>query len=305
MDTLVLTDGEARVTLQARGAVTLDWRVPVGGRVVPLLATPPQGPDSGFMGAIVGRVANRIGGASYVHNGRRVVLEANDGTHQLHGGARGLWAVDWQMERLDARNALLRHMSPAGEGGFPGTVQFEVAVHLDGARLTYDLRAEADEETPISLAQHNYYALGGDGLRGHRLRLAADRVLERNAEGIMSGRILPVDGTPFDLREGRDLPDGPGAPGLLDDFLLFDEAREPGLPVADLIGPSGLRLRLWSDQPGAQVYTGQHLRGRPCAGVCLEPSGLPNAVNCPAFPSILLRPGQRYRQVLTVAVDQI
>lgn len=297
-----LEDGDVRVDVLSLGARLQDWRVPVNGqpRSVVLGHADPRAyrRDPVFLGAIVGRVANRIGGAAYVQGGRRVILKANDGLHQLHGGPDGLWAQDWTLDSDGPRALRLTHLSPAGAGGFPGRVAFCLDLHLAGARLTFDLQALPDEETPLSLAQHNYYSLGP----GTRLRLAADRRLQRDPEGIMTGAIL-ADPAPL---AGLTLPDTATGPGLLDDFYLF-QPQDPALPVAEALGADGLRLRLWSDQPGAQVYTGQGLAAAglpPCAGFCIEPSGLPNALNCPGFPPILHSPDRPYRQILTVEIAQ-
>ncbi|MCB1388015.1 MAG: galactose mutarotase [Rhodobacteraceae bacterium] len=312
-DRLELRDGAVSVTLLRRGAITQDWRVPLGGERVPVILgyADPEAyrADRWFTGAIVGRVANRIGGARFDSGAGSVLLDANDGPHHLHGGRGGLWAVDWQMERLDARAVRLAHVSSPGTMGYPGEVRFEVTVRLEGFALSWDMRAEADRETPVSLAQHNYYALDIGGIGGQRLRIAADRALERDAAGIMTGALHAVGGGPLDFRAGRTLPpDG----GRVDDFLVFEAGRDPALPVVELTARNGLRLRMWSDQPGAQVYAGHGMQPTPggdprrplgpSAGLCLEPSGYPNAVNRPAFPDVSCGPGRPYRQRLTVEI---
>lgn len=304
----VLEDEGVRIAVLSWGAVVQDWLVPLAGRPqrVVLGYHDPEAyrHDRFFMGALVGRVANRIGGAAYVHRGRQVVLKANEGRHQLHGGPDGLSAVNWQLDTDGPRALRLSHASPPGAGGFPGRVAFRIDIRLQGARLTWDMAALPDEETPISLAQHTYFALS-PRLADHRLSLIADRQLARDAEGIMTGAVLPAP----EWRSPRALGN---ETGLIDDFLLFDPARDPEQPVADTSTASGLRLRMWSDQPGAQVYSGQFLQAvpgghadrplGPGAGFCIEPSGLPNALNCPDFPSILHSLDRPYRQRLTVEI---
>lgn len=296
-----LQDGGVRVTVLSLGARVQDWQVPLRGRPrsVVLGHADPEAyrRDPFFLGAIVGRVANRIGGARYVQDGRPVTLAPNEGANQLHGGAQGLWAQEWRLETDGPRRLRLTHDSPAGAMGYPGRVLFSVTMTLDGPRLTWDMQAEADRETPVSLAQHNYYALGDAVVA----RIAADRVLHRDGAGIMTGAILPAGD--LDCRSPRPLPRD------ADDFLLFDPARDPAAPVAEITGDSitgdgGLRLWMWSDQPGAQLYSGQGLKApfAPRAGFCLEPSGLPNAVNVPGFPSVMAGPDRPYRQRLTVEI---
>lgn len=308
---VVLVSGGVRVAVLSRGGIVQDWRVPLAGASVPVvlgLADPAayRGPCD-YMGAIVGRVANRIGGAAYRQGGRRISLLANDGAHQLHGGPDGLWSAPFQIDRDGDSGLVLTHVSPPGAGGFPGRVALRIAMRLDGFRLTWDMRATPDEETPISLAQHNYYALS-PRLGDHHLRMAAAHRLDRDAQGIMTGRIL----RDIRLRAGLTLPSTPRDPDTLDDFFVFDPARDPSAPVAEVRAQTGLTLRMWSDQPGAQVYTGQWMAphpgghpGRapgPCAGFCIEPSGYPNALNIPDFPSILHSPDRPYRQVLSVEI---
>lgn len=304
----VLQDGGVQVSVLSWGAVVQDWQVPLAGhpqRVVLGYQDPESyRSDRFFLGAIVGRVANRIAGAAYSQGGRRITLKANDGGHQLHGGPDGLSAVNWRLDTDGPRALRLTHSSPAGAGGFPGRVVFTVDMRLEGARLTWDMRAEPDQETPISLAQHSYYALA-PVLADHTLTLRARSQLVRDGEGIMTGATLPAPGWDHTRALVRET-------GPLDDFLLFDPSRDAALPVAEAHAANGLTLRMWSDQPGAQVYTGDFLQSltgghpdrplHPQAGFCIEPSGLPNALNCPQFPSILHSPDRPYHQRLSVEI---
>lgn len=306
---VTLADGEVSATILSLGAVMQDWQVPLHGRRVPVILgyADPEAyrRDPFFVGAIVGRVANRIGGASYVQGGRRIPLKANHGRHQLHGGPDGLSTVTWRMDTDGPRAVRLSHHSPAGAGGFPGAVDFVVEIRLDKARITWDLRATPDCETPISLAQHNYYRLAAP-LPQHRLSVRASHRLEVDADLIPTGTMLPAPG----WHEPRALVT---QTGLLDGYLLFDADREPAAPVAEVASASGLRLRMWSDQPGTTVYTGQSMTattggwpGLPLdrmAGFCIEPSGLIDAPNHPAFASILHSPERPYHQRLTVEIS--
>ena len=297
MDQAVLRNGAVSITVLAYGARVQVWQVARPGGPVPAVlgyADPDAyRRDPFFHGAIVGRVANRIGGAAYRHAGRLVSLQANDGRHQLHGGAGGLQAVDWHLETDGPHRLRLTHLSPDGAMGFPGTVRFEIDMMLDDHLLSWDMRALPDRETPISLAQHNYYRLGEAPVTAH---IAAPERLERDGAGIMTGQRLPSG--PLDCRKPCPLP------AEADDFLLFDPDRDPEAPVAQFSCAGGLSLRMWSDQPGAQLYAGQWLQAPFTArqGFCLEPSGLPNAVNQPAFPSVMHSPERPYRQRLAVEI---
>jgi aldose 1-epimerase len=315
-----LEDGGVALSLLNLGCITRGWWVPLGGASVPVVLGFDDPADylhnPTYMGVIAGRVANRIGGARFVLNGQDHRLTANEGANQLHGGAGGLHSRIWQAETEGVRAVRFSYRSPDGEEGFPGKADIEVTVRLSGSRVTYDMRARVDRPTPINLAQHSYYSLGvPQTSRDARFTCPADRVTPVDSALIPTGDITPVMGTRHDYRTGAVLaeadPDGIGT----DLNLVMPEGRDPALPVAELLAPNGLRLRMWSDQPGLQVYTGHvlpNLRGAhpgqriaPWAGIALEPQAFPNAVNCPSFPSIIVTPDQPYRQRLTVEIMEI
>lgn len=315
-----LEDGGVALSLLNLGCITRGWWVPLGGALVPVVlgfddpAEYLQNPT--YMGVIAGRVANRIGGARFVLDGKQHRLTANEGVNQLHGGAGGLHSRIWQAETEGARAVRLTYHSADGEEGYPGPASFEVTVRLSGSRVTYDMAASVDRPTPINLAQHSYYSLGmPQTSRDARFTCPADRVTPVDSALIPTGDITPITGTRHDFRAGAVLaeadPDGMGT----DLNLVMPEGRDPAHPVAELLAPNGLRLRMWSDQPGLQVYTGHglpNLRGAhpgqriaPWAGIALEPQAFPNAVNCPSFPSIIVTPDRPYRQRLTVEIMEI
>lgn len=315
-----LEDGGVALSLLNLGCITRGWWVPLGGASAPVVLGFDDPADYArnptYMGVIAGRVANRIGGARFSLEGQTHQLAANEGPNQLHGGAGGLHARIWRAERDATKAVRFTYLSPDGEEGFPGRAAFEVTVTLEGHSVTYDMAATVDRPTPISLAQHSYYSLATDRLsRVARFTCPADRYTPVDEALIPTGEILPVGGTRHDFRAGAVLaeadPDGRGT----DLNLVLPEARDPALPVVDLLAPNGLRLRMWSDQPGLQVYTGHGLplrdgghpgqRIAPWAGIALEPQGFPNAVNCPGFSSIIVTPDQPYRQRLTVEIKEV
>jgi aldose 1-epimerase len=315
-----LEDGGVTLSLLNLGCITRGWWVPLGGASVPVVlgfANPADyARNPTFMGVIAGRVANRIGGARFSLEGRDHHLTANEGANQLHGGTGGLHSRIWQAERGGARSVRFTYRSMDGEEGYPGTVDFAVTVHLDGARVTYDMQAIVDRPTPISLAQHSYYSLGMDGLaRKARFTCSADRTTPVDTAMIPVGQVVPVEGTRHDFRKGAVLADAdPLGEGTDLNFALPD-ARDSSEPIADVLAPNGLRLRIWSDQPGLQVYTGHGLPSRhgahpgqsiaPWAGLALEPQGFPDAVNHPGFPSVIVTPELPYRQRLTVEIMEV
>ncbi len=307
-----LESAVAAVSVLNYGAITRSWEVHAQGKPLSVVLgykdLHQYLADPFYLGAIVGRVANRTANGRFRLNGKTCQLTQNEGRHHLHGGIKGLGRRLWQMERDGARRLRLRYLSPDGEEGYPGTVRFTVDMALSGSRLTYDMRAVPDRPTPINLAQHNYYNLaGGQGdIFDHSIRIQAAQYTPTDGEGIPTGQVCDVEGTPLDLRKTVALhrvdPERKG----IDSNLLFDPGRDRKKPVAELRAPNGLRLRMWSDQPGLQLYTGAGLKRpafRAFTGMCLEPQYPPDCLNNPGFCAIIATPEAPYRQVLTVDIN--
>lgn len=299
---VVLRAGDLEVALLTHGARLQDVRL--GG--VPLaLGTDDLAAYEGelaAMGALVAPVANRIAGARAPLDGRVVELEADGDGPILHSGSGGTQGKVWTLEEEGEAHALLAIALPDGEAGFPGRRRVRARLAVE-APATLALRVEADTDAPtwINVANHAYWRLGGEGLRGHRLRVAADRYLAAGRDGLVTGEIAPAEGA-FDLREGRALDPVPD----LDHCFCLAGERRALTPVAWLEGPAA-RMEIATTEPGLQVYTGWKLAdvgarghdGRPFgphAGIALEPQGWPDAPNHPGWPSVRLDPGQLYRQ---------
>lgn len=318
IETCRLEDGNIAVSLLNLGAITQGWWVPCNGESVPVVLgcqnSEDYWQDKAYLGAIVGRIANRTADGVLTLGGERFQLTQNEGRNHLHGGHKGLHRRIWQMDRDSAgRSVRFAYNSPDGEEGYPGEARFTVTVTLKGHTVTYDLEARVDRPTPINLAQHNYYNLMGRGtIWDHHLITLADRMTPSNDHGIPTGKLESAAGSPVDFRGGATFKQmDPMAAGT-DLNLVFPDDRQPDRPVAELRAPNGLRLRLWTDQPGMQLYTGRHLEGGHGAqritafsGVCLEPQGFPNAINEPAFPSILVTPDAPYRQTTAVEIMEV
>ena len=267
-----------------------------------------------FMGATVGRVANRIGGARFILGGIDYLLDANEGENHLHGGRRTSFdRVLWEVAAVEPDGIRLRHVSPDGDAGYPGTLTIEAEYRVGPSELSIEYRATTDRSTPVNMTQHAYFNLAGEGGRtidDHVLRVVAARWTEVDDELIPTGPTPVVDGTPFDLRGGVRLADGiaaveaAGYGSGYDHNLWLDGAAGALRDVAELVDPSsGRRMVLASDQPCLQVYTGNRLgraTGRggvvfpPHGAVCLEPQHAPDSVNRPDWPSTVLAPGDTY-----------
>ena len=291
------------------GVVVRDWRVPVAGGLRSVVlgfeqfdSYPTHSPH---FGSLAGRVANRIGGASFDLDGKHYATPANfAGRHTLHGGIEGLGRVTWDGEVDNARNAVrFTHFSPDGHMGFPGNVTFSALYTLEGDKLKLELRATTDQRTPINLVQHQYFNLGtGPDVLDHRYQVDASAYTDVDSDLIPTGAILPVTGTQWDLRTARTMRDAAGQPVAYDGNVVLDQGRDFDAPVATVTGPDGqLSLKLWTDRPGLQVYNGVwtdvQAEGKAFgrfSGFCLEDQDFPDAPHNPHFPSIIYGPGKDY-----------
>jgi aldose 1-epimerase len=267
--------------------------------------------DTTYQGILVGRVANRISGARFNLKGREYRLTANDGPNQLHGGHLGFGKRLWRVLGLQnaPRHRLLLGLSSSdGEEGYPGDLDVTVEFTVDGSELRVQFEAHSDAATPVNLTYHPYFNFAGD----MRLRMPASQFLPvRDSQLIPTGKRAPVDGTPFDFRSERSVAAPPldthpqlAHAGGYDHCWVLDSSRDYD---AELRSEScGVRMTIRSDRPGMQFYGGQHL---PAAypelrGICLEPEGLPNAVNEPSFPSYILEPGATFHSTLSYRFDE-
>ncbi|WP_164659690.1 aldose epimerase family protein [Tropicibacter sp. Alg240-R139] len=302
----VLSDGDVSVAVLSLGCITQDWAVPIRGRRTRAVLGYRDPKDylhnPYYLGAIVGRVANRISGAAFELDGMKYDLEANEPPHQLHSGPNGLQNRNWTMEVAGNRAVQLQITSPHGEGGYPGLLQLSVTISLQGHQLTYEMEARSDRPTPVNLAQHSYYAL-----ERATLRIPAMHYTPMDDHLIPIGNVKPLSGKKFDFGEAKPLSEAVlDGKGLDMNFVLDGKRIEAR--------GSGLHLTMETDQPCLQFYTAHHLRfvsepltgqtHAPFTGLCLEPQGYPNAVNTSAFPLSLATPEHPYRQRLTVSVHE-
>ena len=305
------SDSGVEVDIINYGVAVRDWRVPVRGGLRSVVLGfdnfPAYESHSPHLGSIAGRVANRIGGASFEIDGRIYKLPANERTHMLHGGPEGLGRIVWSAEPDEAGNAVrFTHLSPDGAMGFPGNVQFSVTYTLRDNRLRLEMQASTDQKTPISLVQHQYFNLGtGPDVLDHLFEIHASAFTETDEDLIPTGVILPVRRTQYDLRKPRALRDWAGEPVRYDVNLVLDQTRDLKDPLAIVKSPdNALVLKLWSDRPGLQFYNGVYtdipVPGNnnrhygQFSGFCLEDQAFPDAVHHPHFPSIWYGPDKDY-----------
>ncbi|MEW2252246.1 aldose epimerase family protein [Streptomyces sp. NPDC006975] len=247
-----------------------------------------------YLGALVGRYANRIAGARFTLDGRTCALPANNGPNALHGGERGFDKRVWDVEPV-AHGLRLSRVSPHGEEGFPGRLEVTATYTLDASgalHLAYE--AVTDAPTVVNLTNHSYFDLAGTGhAGGHELRLAASRYTPVDGDLIPTGELADVTRTRFDFRTARTI-----GSGYDHNFVLDKGVSAAPVEVAELYDPaSGRVLTVATTEPGLQLYTADHLGApfSPGAGVALETQHFPDSPNRPEFPSTVLRPGEVYR----------
>lgn len=259
-----------------------------------------------FMGAVIGRVANRIEGARFVLNGECHRLNANEGPNTLHGGTDTLATRIWDMDTDGDTAVQFRMSSPEGDQGFPAKADFCVTVSLDGNTLTYDLRADVNAPTPINMTQHNYYNLAGEGsLNSHHLTLPSYHTLATRPDGIPTD-LFSVTNSDLDFNKGRNLSQNPD--GGLDVSYCLDVLDKSLIKLEK----DETHLTVETDQDSLQVYTAGKLHQTqtpfgaqthtPFCGICLEPQGYPNAVNRPDFPTPLVTPDAPYQNRITLTL---
>lgn len=268
-----------------------------------------------FLGATIGRYANRIAAGRFTLAGREYCLAQNNGGHHLHGGARGFDKVVWEAVPVyaDSRTGIqLSYLSQDGEEGYPGNLQVQVVYWLtEGNELIINYQAETDQETVVCLTHHSYFNLSrSKTIKDHLLMIDADHFTPVSLDLIPTGELSSVTGTICDLREQREL--GPLlesqdrlllAGGYDHNFVLSTDSD--GL-CAKLFAPdTGVQMEMFTSEPGVQLYTGNFLhedakavskRFPQHSGLCLEAQHFPNSPNCLQFPTVILKPGEKYQQ---------
>ena len=269
-----------------------------------------------YIGALIGRYANRIGGAKFSLNGAEYSLSVNDGVNSLHGGPTGFHAQVWTVEALSENAVTLALASPDMHEGYPGTLEARVTYILKDGALALDYRAKSGRDTVCNLTNHSYFNLSGHSsgsVESQYIRLRASRYTPTGPGSIPTGEVAPVDGAVMDLRRAQPIGACADEPfeqlvfaGGWDHNWAVDGWDGTLRPAAWAWSPdTGIAMETLTTLPGVQFYSGNYLDGCPAGkggapyakrwGFCLETQYFPDSPNKPSFPSCVLRAGEEYR----------
>ena len=283
----VITDGDLTCTVCTLGATVRSLRL--GGEELVLGFQTPEAYENGtcYIGAVVGRVASRIGHAVMRLNETEYRLVPNENKTHLHGGPRAFDKRKWSMETAGDRAVRMTLFSPDGDNGYPGNLTATVTYTVSGNELRIDLEGESDADTVYGPTSHMYFRLGGvQSALDTELQINADRYLLMGEGNIPTG-IAPCDAA-FDFRSMRRI-------GRNVDHCFIVNGE-------DMLRARGgdVRMELYSDYPGIVLYTGEFLADgfAPNAGFAAEPGFYPDAVNHPEYPSPVLKKGDHFHKYI-------
>lgn len=268
-----------------------------------------------YFGALIGRYGNRIGDAKFTLDGTTYQLAANNGKNHLHGGHKGYDKVVWEVKPVvdSVASLSLSYHSPDGEEGYPGNLQIDVVyTFTNDDELMIEYTAQTDKATPVNLTNHAYFNLTGDvsnTILGHTLQVNADTYTPVDTTLIPTGEISSVNGTAFDFttphKIGERIADVKG--GYDHNFVLTRKGADLEKVAVLSDSASGRKLEVYTMEPGLQFYSGNFLDGtikanegkavQQHAALCLETQHFPDSPNKPNFPSVILKPGEKYHTV--------
>lgn len=272
--------------------------------------------QSAYLGATIGRYANRIAEGRLVIDGKLHQLPVNNGRNTLHGGDRGFDKQMWQAEILAGHEPAVRfsRISPDGEEGFPGELAVSVTCQLRAAgELEISFEAASDRATVVNLTNHAYFNLAGSrssSVLDHLVTIHADHYTPVNENLIPTGELAPVAGTAMDFTTptaiGARMNEVAAEPPGYDHNYVLRKSRAGAQPelAATVFDPSsGREMHLWTSEPGIQFYSANYFddamtgrNGQPYGrhgAFALEPQHFPDSPNQPRFPSAELRPGEK------------
>ena len=304
-----------------------------GGKIVSLMAPDKQGQladvelgydnidqyvntKERYYGGIVGRYGNRIAKGKFKVDGKEYTLATNNGVNHLHGGKKGFNDVVWDAEQPNDHTLKLHYLSKDGEEGYPGNLDITLTYELtDSNAVKIDYSATTDKATVVNLTNHSFFNLHGAGngdINDHIMYINADKYTPVDSTLIPKGKLEPVKGTPMDFTTPTKIGDRVDADfeqlkfgkGYDHNYVLNKKGKELSLAATVEEPQSGRFLEVWTTEPGVQFYGGNFLDGTDKGkegktyvhrgAFCLETQHFPDSPNQPAFPSVVLKPGETY-----------
>jgi aldose 1-epimerase len=264
--------------------------------------------DESYFGATIGRFANRIKDGQFSIEDQEYQLTKNEnGKNHLHGGYSGfnkkIWSYEsWKNDRI--ASVRMSYLSPDGEEGYPGNLNAEVTFTLDNSNsFIINYQAVSDKKTPVNMTNHTYLNLSGTDknktIKGHLLKINSGFYLEYDKELIPTGRFLDVEDGAMNFKEFKRLGDNlKEVGGGLDHCYVFASDQGKMFHALTLYDPlSGRNLDVFTDKPGVQIYTANHL-DPPHRAICFETQNYPDSVNHSEFPDTLISPGDLYNRTI-------
>jgi len=267
--------------------------------------------SNSYLGAIIGRYANRVSNSCFELDGKPYQLSSNLHPHQLHGGYEGFDRKVWNVEGIsDTPNPklVLSYLSKDGEEGYPGNLRVYITFELkESNELVMYTEGFTDKATPINLTHHGYFNLNGYGtIEDHFVEIPASNYLGQEKDLIPDGKVLFVTNTEYDFRKMKQISKVWDAERGYDQTFVLDKAYGVwGIAATAYSENSGIILEVFTDEPSVQFYTGKHLNNTVVkggakysafSGLCFETQHHTNALNIPDFPSTILRPGELYKR---------
>ncbi|MCD0490030.1 galactose mutarotase [Pedobacter sp. MC2016-14] len=269
-----------------------------------------------YLGAVIGRYANRIKDGKFSVSGQEYQLELNDPPNCLHSGYIGFDKKVWDILPTIDPSLTLQYTSPDGEGNFPGNLTVQLTFKLtDDNELVLDYKARTDKATIVNLTHHGYFNLAEEGgnIKDHMHRMPASHYLEQDENYVVTGKLIPVEGSSFDFLASKKIglnwnPDE----GYDQTFVLDKVEGELTMASETSDENSGLKFSVFTTAPVAHFYTAKHLmvhggkNGKDYSGFdafCVETQHHPNSVNVPEFTGTVLMPGETYKQTTIYKIE--
>lgn len=273
-----------------------------------------------YLGALVGRVANRIGKGTFSLHNETYTLAINNGPNHLHGGIKGFSYQTFDYEIIDEETIVFHYLSKDGEEGYPGNLDFDATYRLVGHTLFVTYTASSDKDTLINITNHSYFNLSGkkENIYQHTLMIKANQYACVDKDGLPTGEIKEVENSPFDFRkeieigkqiEKEDIQLTLGN-GFDHPFIFNEESNQ-----VTLYHPtSGRKLTVSTTLPQAQIYTANYLDGRigkyddvynARDGICIETQNMPDAIHLEGEPTTILKKGEVYEETTSYTFEVI